>query len=174
MPSNKFSCHNCKSEVKPTDTICPNCGKDLREVGRDIEQSLIDTMSLHFSFDAVLVRGPIRYLNDTLSQNRLLEGTIVSVMFFERYGAEKLKEYFTSKGVPIEPLNIDKMKVSSIMRLLQGFSIIDCGTHGKICEVIKERNDIVHELDYPDSIDEQKLRNIIQKAIECLKTLGAK
>jgi uncharacterized protein YutE (UPF0331/DUF86 family) len=59
------------------------------------------------------------------------------------------------------------------MRHLAGFGIIDCGTHSKISEVIKERNVIVHELDSPDAVDAQKLRKVIQKAIECLKALGA-
>jgi len=38
-------------------------------------------------------------------------------------------------------------------------------------EVVKERNDIVHKLLHPDAMDENKAKNTIQKAIECLKAL---
>jgi len=58
---------------------------------------------------------------------------------------------------------ITRWEERALMSLLRGFGEIDSGTHGKICEVIKERNDIVHELDYPDSIDASKLRGIIRK-----------
>jgi hypothetical protein len=130
------------------------------------------TSSLSISSDAIIVRGPLKFLNDDLVQDRLLEGVIVSGMFFERYGVEMLKKYFGSKGIDVKPLKIDEMKVSQIMSILQGFGLITNGTHSKICEVLKERNRIIHKVMFPDTINEVKARATIQKAIECLKDLN--
>jgi hypothetical protein len=40
------------------------------------------TKTLLFTADALLVRSPIKFLQDEIAQNRLLEGLIVSVMSF--------------------------------------------------------------------------------------------
>jgi hypothetical protein len=130
------------------------------------------TSSLSFSADAIIVRGPLKFLNDDLVQDRLLEGVIVSGMFLERYGVEMLKKYFSSKGIDDKPLKIDEMKVSQLMSILQGFGLITNETHSKIGEVLKERNRIIHKVIFPDTINEVKARATIQKAIECLKDLN--
>lgn len=58
---------------------------------------------ISFSIDAFLVRGPIKFLIDELKEKRFLEGVVVSVTYFERFGLEKLSDYFKSKGIPVEP-----------------------------------------------------------------------
>lgn len=141
------------------------------QLGKD-SVSAEGQIGIGFSIDTILVRGPVRFLMDELAQNRLLEGVIVSVMYFEYLGSEKLKQYFKSKNVPLEPLDIDKLSVSKTMHLLQGFGLIGKGTHSKISEVISERNKMVHELQHPDSLDELKAKSTISKAIECLKEMG--
>jgi len=150
--------------------------KNVRDEGHgkdtDSGNAQIRIGEIGFGVDVILVRGPVRFLIDELAQNRLLEGVIVSVMYFEYLGSERLKQYFRSKNVPLEPLNIDKLSVSKTMHLLQGFGLISNGTHSKICEVISERNKIVHELQHPDSLNEGKARSIINKAIECLREMG--
>jgi hypothetical protein len=142
-------------------------GEDLVSVEAKVKISEIG-----FGIDAILVRGPIRFLMDELDQNRLLEGVIVSVMYFEYLGGERLKQYFSSKDVPLEPLRIDQLSVSKVMHLLRGFGVISNGAHSKICQVVSERNKIVHELQHPDSLDENRARSVINKAIECLKEMG--
>jgi protein tyrosine phosphatase len=107
-----------------------------------------------------------------LSEDKLLEGIIVSGMFLERYGVEMLKKYFVSKGIDVKPLKIDEMKVSQVMSMLLGYSLITNKTHCKISEVLRERNRIIHKVMYPDLIDKDKVRDTIQKAIECLKDLN--
>lgn len=42
MSGIKIFCKNCKAEVKPKDTICTNCKKDLGEVGKHITLILED------------------------------------------------------------------------------------------------------------------------------------
>lgn len=119
-----------------------------------------------------VLRNPIKFLNDKTKEKRYFEGVIASVMYFERFGIERLKEYFKSKDVPLEPIKIENLRISTIMRMLEGFGIISHRIHCLMGEVNKERNDIVHKLRHPDALDEEKARKAIKKAIECLQALG--
>lgn len=42
----KYYCRNCGAKVKSTDTECPKCGINLKEVGRRIELALVETIKL--------------------------------------------------------------------------------------------------------------------------------
>ena len=130
------------------------------------------TLRVGYSVDVILVRSPLKYLQDMIAQDRLLEGVVVSVMYFERFGIERLKEYFKSKSIPIEPLKIEGLRLPVIMRMLEGFGIITQRIHSLMGEVCKERNEIAHKLKHPDAIDKTKTKKTIEKAIECLKALG--
>ncbi|MGB8781018.1 MAG: hypothetical protein WCD81_10275 [Candidatus Bathyarchaeia archaeon] len=132
-----------------------------------------DSVSFSESADVILVRSPLRFLGDIIAQKRFLEGVVVSVMYFERFGTSKLQEYFKSKGIRLEPMKLQNMHLSKIMAMLEGFDLIDHRTHSLMGEVCKERNEIVHELSHPDAINEDKAKETIEKAIECLKALGA-
>ena len=127
---------------------------------------------ISFSIDAFLVRGPIKFLEDELKEKRFLEGVVVSVAYFERFGLEKLKGYFKSKGVPVEPLNLERLNIPAMTNMLERFGIIDNQTHSRMIEVNRVRNKIVHRLTHPDSINESETRIAIEQAIVCLKALG--
>jgi len=43
---NKYYCQNCGARIKPTDTVCPKCGKNLKEVGRRVEVTITETIGL--------------------------------------------------------------------------------------------------------------------------------
>lgn len=122
--------------------------------------------------DTIFVRSPLRFLDDTIIQNRFFEGVVVSVIYLQHFGAERLKEHFKSKGIPTGPMRIEKLGLPAIGEMLEGFGIIDHHTHCLIGEVNQERNQIVHQLLHPDAMDEAKAMTTIQKAIECLKALG--
>jgi len=62
---------------------------------------VIKTVALSFSADAILLRSPLKFLEDAIEQKRFLEGVIVSVMYFERICLDKLKGYFEEKKVPL-------------------------------------------------------------------------
>jgi len=72
----------------------------------------------------VLVRSPQKFLNDAIAQKRFLEGVVVSVMYFERFGVDRLKRFFISRSVPPEPLKIESLRLKTIMGMLEGFNII--------------------------------------------------
>jgi len=53
-----------------------------------------DHLHLSDSVDAILIRNPIRFLTDTIKEKRFIEGVVVSVIYFERFGIIRLKHYF--------------------------------------------------------------------------------
>jgi len=53
MAEPKYYCQNCGSQIKSTDTICPKCEKNLKEVGRRIEVTITETIVVS---DAVKVQ----------------------------------------------------------------------------------------------------------------------
>ncbi|MBX5328597.1 MAG: zinc ribbon domain-containing protein [Candidatus Bathyarchaeota archaeon] len=42
----KYYCQSCGRQIKPTDTLCPICGKNLNKVGKRIEVTVRDTIGL--------------------------------------------------------------------------------------------------------------------------------
>lgn len=62
----KYFCQFCKKEITKEDTACPNCGNDLKKVGRLIKLTL--TEKLHLSGGLSRVRqkrkGILGYLID--------------------------------------------------------------------------------------------------------------
>ena len=135
-----------------------------------------------FTVGADLVRGPQRYLNDVLSQGNgtnLLEGIVMAGTFLEHYGKDKLEKYYISKQVPTKPLNIKQMFVGKVYYYLHAFGLIDDPFFKDFTEFIAVRNDVVHNLDYPDSVlfagkmNAAQLRDAIEKAKRCLVKMGA-
>lgn len=46
MSETEYRCNNCGALVKPTDTMCPKCGKNLSEVGRNIKKTFVEVIGL--------------------------------------------------------------------------------------------------------------------------------
>jgi DNA-directed RNA polymerase subunit RPC12/RpoP len=42
----EYYCNNCGTQIKPTDTICPKCGKKISEVGKNIRKTFGEILSL--------------------------------------------------------------------------------------------------------------------------------
>jgi DNA-directed RNA polymerase subunit RPC12/RpoP len=42
----EYYCNNCGAQIKPTDTICPKCGKKISEVGKNIRKTVIEVLGL--------------------------------------------------------------------------------------------------------------------------------
>jgi Zn finger protein HypA/HybF involved in hydrogenase expression len=56
MSEHKYYCRNCEAEIKPTDTVCPKCGKKLSEVGRNIVVNLTETIGVSDSVKTELTK----------------------------------------------------------------------------------------------------------------------
>ncbi len=62
MTNVKYTCNNCGSEVKPSDTICLSCGKNFSEVGRHIEVTLTESLGFSESLDIKLTKEQMSFL----------------------------------------------------------------------------------------------------------------
>jgi len=116
-------------------------------------------MSIASSSDAILIRRPIRFLNDMLKQGSLdsmVLGVIISASFIDSYGQHRLEEYFKQKEIPVEPFNFDNVRsprLGQIIDWLWDFKIInekEPHIKGFMNEVEEERNIVVHHLKYPE------------------------
>jgi Zn finger protein HypA/HybF involved in hydrogenase expression len=56
MSEHKYYCRNCDAEIKPTDTVCPKCGKNLSEVGRRVLVTVTDTLTISDSVSTELTK----------------------------------------------------------------------------------------------------------------------
>jgi len=131
-----------------------------------------DELKISDNVSVVFVRGPFRALKEAIEHKRWFEGITMSGVFIERFAADKLKEYFHSKQVPMKPKRIARLGYLGVIDLLLDFGIIDNSVHSKMVNVRRERNRVLHEEKHPDTIGPEKATIIIEKAMECLKVLG--
>ena len=52
----EYYCQNCGAQIKPTDTVCPKCGKNLSEVGRRMEITITETIGVSASIETKLTK----------------------------------------------------------------------------------------------------------------------
>lgn len=123
------------------------------------------------SFSLTLVRHPFTVLNQAINDKRWFEGVTLSVVYLERQGIRKLREYFESKDVPAEAI-LRNLRLGRASQLLESFAINDQPIHAKIGQVNAFRNKVVHEIREPDVIDAKEAKATIERAIECLRALG--
>ena len=90
MVDNKYYCLNCKAELKPTDTVCPNCGKNLSEVGRGVLVTVADTITLSDTVSVTL----------TPEERTLLEKVY-----------QKIKDFLVSKEIESVTINLGVISV---------------------------------------------------------------
>jgi len=60
--SSRYYCQKCGHQVKPTDTICPNCGADLSKVGRRIEVTITETLGVSVGVETELTKKQINII----------------------------------------------------------------------------------------------------------------
>ena len=97
-----------------------------------------------------------------------LKGWYWLLLFFEHFGSQILERH-TNGGIKNSELNLD---LKRILRLLYDFQLVDESTHSKMNEIRKERNRMVH--DPFRRIDENRIKRLIEDAIECLRKLGVR
>ncbi len=49
----KYYCKNCGAEIKPNDTVCPKCGKNLNEVGREIRKTVYESIGVSYEIKKI-------------------------------------------------------------------------------------------------------------------------
>jgi uncharacterized Zn finger protein (UPF0148 family) len=80
---NKYYCQNCGAQIKSTDTVCPKCGKNLKEVGRRVEVTVTETIGLSDKVEAELTKKQKSIVEKVYQKikNELAKKEIESVTF---------------------------------------------------------------------------------------------
>lgn len=108
MSEHKHYCQNCGSQIKPTDEVCPKCGKKLSEVGRRIEVTVTGTMGLSAEVKAQLTKQQIGIIEKVRKavKKQLASKQIefITISFPQRISAEiknrkeKYKKWFSKRA----------------------------------------------------------------------------
>jgi len=81
MVENKYYCQNCNAEIKSTDTVCPKCGKNLKEVGRRVLVTVEDTLTLSDEVEVKLTKEQLNIIQKVYQalKNELAKKEIESI-----------------------------------------------------------------------------------------------
>lgn len=83
MVENKYFCQNCGAEITSTDTVCPNCRKNLKDMGRRIEVIVTETIGLSDEVKVGLTKEQIGIIEKVLKtiKKELAKKKIESITF---------------------------------------------------------------------------------------------
>lgn len=81
----EYYCQNCGAQIKPTDTICPKCGKKISEVGKRIEKTFHESVGVSSSFtiqvEHVGRRGKVKLVLEFLGSFLISIILILAILF---------------------------------------------------------------------------------------------
>jgi len=118
---------------------------------------------------SIWVYSPNEVLRMAIENEQWIAGIVLSTMYFEHFGIEKLKEKFRGR---IEPERIENLHLEAVIMFLLASGIIDENTYSKMLEISKERNKIVHRITGIVDLEPEEAEKLIKKAIKCLVALG--
>ena len=119
--------------------------------------------------------GPIPSLEKTIEEKDWFKGIVLSATWLERYGYQKLKEYFTSKEIKLDK-SLRRLSLWKIVLFLYELEEIDKTTYDRIIKINKERNNAVHQKEnrafFRTKEADKKYEPLIRDAITCLRSLS--
>jgi len=79
----EYHCKSCDAEVKSRDTVCSNCGANLKEVGRNIVLTLADAIAVSDEVETGLTKEQISIIKKVYRaiKNELAKKEIESITF---------------------------------------------------------------------------------------------
>lgn len=101
MEETKHYCQNCGAKIKSTDAVCSNCGKNLKEVGRRIVVTVVETFKLSDEVEAKLTKKQISIIKKVFQtiKNELAKKEIESITFgFPQFVSITIKNKKDAEG----------------------------------------------------------------------------
>jgi hypothetical protein len=173
----KYYCQNCGAQVKSSDTVCPKCGKNLSEVGRRIELTLVESLALSDSLETSLIINPIPEIEKALKEQDYFKATTFLAAILEYYG----------KQVIIGKLKKENRKVCSkkiyeffslihVAIFLYGLKEIDQPCYSALFDLNTLRNSLLHIKDMAKfrKISGKEAEATIRNAMKCINVLVRK
>lgn len=119
--------------------------------------------------DQAFVFKPIENLREAIEKQEWFKGIILSALYIEHFGMQKLKSNFKGKISSDKFRNLDLIH---IILLLFASNCIDQPTYTKMNDVRDKRNDIIHDVWEKLRINPNDAKSLIEKAIECIEKLN--
>jgi len=143
MPS-KYYCQNCGSEIKPLDTVCPKCGKNLSEVGRRIEVTIVENITISDSVETSLIINPIPEIEKSLKEQDYFRAATFLAAILEYYGRLVINKKLETEGRNVDEQRIDRFSLEEVPVFLYGLKVIDQPSYSALIELNKLRNSLLH------------------------------
>jgi len=140
----KYYCKNCGSEIKSTDTICPNCGKKLSEVGRRIEVILKENITISDSIKTSLIIDPVPEIEKSLEEQDYFRAATFLVSILEYYGKLIINEKFHGAGWDMDDECVEGFGFEYVCLFLNGMRVIDQPCFSVLIKLNKLRNRLIH------------------------------
>jgi uncharacterized OB-fold protein len=169
----KYYCQNCGSQIKPIDTVCPNCGKELSEVGRRIEVTIVENITLSDSVETSLIINPLPEIEKSLKEQDYFRAATFLAAILEYYGRLAIIGRLETEKRNVDEQRIDRFGLEETSVFLYGLKVIDQPCYSALIELNKLRNSLLH---IKDAVQFRKrcgneAEAIIRKAIKCINIL---
>ena len=140
----RYYCKNCGKPIGLTDTVCLNCGSDLREVGRRIVVTLLEGIMLSDSVETSLIINPKPEIEKSLEEQDYFKATTLLSAILEYYGKQIIIERLRAKGREVDKERVDRLHLSDVTLFLYGLEIINQSCYSALIELNKLRNNFMH------------------------------
>jgi len=173
MGEAKYYCQNCGAQIKSTDTICPKCGKNLKDVGRRVEVTIVDNITLSDSVETSLIINPIPEIEKSLKEQDYFRAATFLAAILEYYGKLAINGKFQTENRNVDPDRIERFSLEDVAIILYGLKIIDQPCYSALRELNKLRRNLLHIKDAVEfrRISGRGAEATIKKAMKCIDIL---
>lgn len=172
MP-NKYYCQNCGSEIQPSDTICHKCGKNLSEVGRRIEVTLVENITLSDSVETSLIINPRAEIEKSLTEQDYFRAATFLAAILEYYGRLAIDGKLKAEDRNVDEQKIDRFSLQDVAIFLYGMKVIEQPCYSALIELNKLRIDLLHIKDLAEFRKKSgnEAEATIRRAMKCIDIL---
>jgi len=169
----KYYCQNCGSQISPTDVVCPKCGKKLSEVGKRIEVTIVESITLSDSVETSLIINPIPEIEKSLKEQDYFRAATFLAAILEYYGRLAISGKLETENRNVDEQRIDRFSLDDVSVFLYGLKVIDQPCYSALIELNKLRNDLMH---IKDAVKFRKrcgkeAETTIRRAMKCIDIL---
>jgi len=169
----KYYCRNCDSQIKSTDTVCPKCGKKLSEVGRRIEVTIAETITVSDSAETSLIINPIPEIEKSLKEQDYFRAATFLAAILEYYGRLAIDGKLEKENRKVDEDRIERFGLQETAVLLYGLKVIDQPCYSALIELNKLRNSLLHIKDAAEFRKRcgNEAEATIKRAMKCIDVL---
>jgi uncharacterized OB-fold protein len=173
MGEHKYYCQNCASQIKPTDVICPKCGKNLSEVGRRIVVTVAENITLSDSVETSLIINPVPEIEKSLKEQDYFRAATFLAAVLEYYGRLAINGKLDAEGRSVDEKRVDRFSLEEVSVFIYGLKLIDQPCYSALIELNKLRNSLLHIKDAAEFRKRcgNEAEATIRKAMKCIDIL---